>query len=105
MKKLLSTILTLVALGGCNAVPEGVSPLPQNTQSEQMGMSDFDITSEKETFTNECVISLGENVNINGDGALIDDNCVTISESGVYTITGEMSNGIIYIECKPIMYC
>lgn len=100
MKKILSAMLALLAVGGCNSVPEGISTLPQNTQSEQLGMSDFEIAEETDAFSNECDISLGETVNINGEGAVIDDNCITISESGIYKITGTLENGMIYIGCK-----
>lgn len=100
MKKILYTVAALLALSGCNTVPEGVSKPPLVTHSESMGMSNFEITGDSEAFSNECEISLGEVVNISGEGAAIDENCITISESGVYKINGELENGIIYISCR-----
>ena len=99
MKKYLSLISALCFIGGCSYGQEGVSSLPLNTKAESSGLTNYDILEETDTFTNRCEISLGDDININGEGAWIDNNCITISESGVYTISGQLSDGMIYVEC------
>lgn len=103
MKKPLSLLLTVCALSSCNSAQEGISSLPDAAGSEATVLSNYDIFEETDTFTNECEISLDHDISINGEGAWIDDNCITISESGVYTVTGEMSDGMIYVKSRELV--
>lgn len=44
-------------------------------------------------------ISLGENISIDGSGAAVEDSTITITEEGVYILSGELSDGNIIIDC------
>ncbi len=98
MKKIFSAILALLALCGCNSAQEGTSSPPEAADTGAVSINNFDFLEESEIFTNECEITLGDNITINGEGAWLDDNCITISESGIYTLSGELSEGIIYVK-------
>lgn len=99
MKKYLSLISAICFICGCSTAQEGVSSLPLNTKAESPEVINYDIFEETDTFTNKCEISLNGDININGEGAWIDNDRITISEGGVYTISGRLSDGMIYVEC------
>lgn len=100
MKKFFSLIAAVLTLSGCNAPEEGISALPETSDGGAQSINDYEFEAEGEIYDNECSIELGENVSINGEGAWFSDNRVTISESGVYTVTGSLSSGNLYIKGK-----
>lgn len=99
MKKTISVFLTLCSLCGCVTAQEGVSKLPETPDTDSVTSDDRNILEETDAFDNECSITLGSDVKISGEGAWIDNNCVKISESGVYTVEGATSDGMIFVEC------
>lgn len=99
IKRIFTALAMVFSVCGCDTQQNEVSPIqPVTVQSDNSELSSQDILGETEAFSNECFITLDSTVSINGSGAWIDNGCVTISESGVYTITGEMSDGMIYVE-------
>ncbi len=85
-------------LSGCNAAEESGSTFTTPEETSAASISGYDFADEDDIFTNECDISLGDTVSINGEGAWLDGSCITISEGGVYTLSGVMSDGKIKIE-------
>ena len=101
IKRLLTVLAMLFSLCGCGTETGEISPVQLETaQTGGTGMSSQDITEQTEVFSNECFIELGDTVSINGSGAWFENGCVTISESGVYTFTGSLSDGMIYVDTE-----
>ena len=48
----------------------------------------------------ETVITLGENITIEGDGAVADDSLLTITAAGRYLISGTLTNGQIVVDTQ-----
>ncbi|MBR4112222.1 MAG: carbohydrate-binding domain-containing protein [Ruminiclostridium sp.] len=97
-RRILAGIAFLLSVCGCDL--QNVETSPTQQDSVQTTTSDFtsqDISEQTEVFSNECFIELGNSVSINGSGAWFENNCVTISESGIYTFTGSLSDGMIYV--------
>lgn len=91
----------ILSICGCDTQPNEVSTIVSDgVLSENSELSSQDILDETEVFSNECSITLGSTISINGSGAWIDDNCIIINESGVYTITGKMSDGMIFVDTE-----
>lgn len=99
--KILSKIIAAsLTLGGCNTTATEMSEASISTEVYDK-YADSAVTLEEDaTFSNECFIELGDIVSINGKGAWLDDNCIKISQSGVYTVSGTLSDGMIYIESE-----
>ncbi len=98
MRKKLSVIIIAALLSGCNMPQEEGVSQPLFAETNSSDISNHDILVETDTFSNECFIELGDNITINGQGAWLDGNCIKISDGGVYTITGAMSDGMIYVD-------
>lgn len=99
-KILSKAIAASLTLGGCNATATEMSDSAIGTESYDKNTNSAITLEEDATFSNECFIELGDIVSINGKGAWLDDNCIKISESGVYTVSGTLSDGMIYIESE-----
>lgn len=99
IRSIFTALAVTVSMSGCNVQQTEVSTSAFNTiVAENEGLSSQDILDETEVFSNECSITLGSTISINGSGAWIDDGCITINENGVYTVTGEMSDGMIFVD-------
>ena len=97
IKTIAKIIAICTAVGGCRAETEMSSSVISADINSTVG--DAVVTlEEEESFSNECVVELGNTVSINGKGAWLDDNCIKISQSGVYTISGKLSDGMIFVE-------
>ena len=100
-RRILAAIAFLFTTCGCDTQNGETSPTQlESVQSDGSGLTSEDITEQTEVFSNECFIELGSNVSINGSGAWFENNCVTISERGVYTFTGSLSDGMIYVDTE-----
>ena len=99
IRNILAAFILSLAVGGCDNQGTEISPTQFDTaHSDSADMSNQDIAEEEYSFSNECFIELGTDISINGTGAWIDDNCITISKSGVYTVTGQIPDGMIYVD-------
>lgn len=98
MKRFFSALSALFFIGGCNMSQEtGVNAVPTEN-SEVNNLSNYNILEETDSFKNECLIDFGDTITISGQGAWIDGNCVKISGGGVYTVTGTIDDGMIYVD-------
>lgn len=93
----------VITLSGCNSPAAEMSGSPVSTESRGESINSAVTLEEDATFSNECFIELGNIVSINGKGAWLDDNCIKISESGVYTVSGTLSDGMIYVESEDVV--
>lgn len=99
IRRIFTAAAVILSICGCDVQQNEVGTTASDeTLSENSELSSQDILDETEAFSNECNITLDSTISINGSGAWIDDNCIIINESGVYTVTGEMSDGMIYVD-------
>lgn len=97
--KIITALALLCFACGCDSQQAEISSAElEASQTDYSDLSNRDILGETDVFSNECSITLGSTISINGSGAWIDDGCVTISQSGVYTVTGGLSDGMIYVD-------
>ena len=101
ISRLFTAVALAFSMSGCDSQQAEISPTQLSTTgTDNSDLSSQDILSETEAFSNECFIDLDSTVSINGGGAWLDDGCIKISESGVYTVSGELSDGMIYVETE-----
>ena len=101
IRRILAVIAFLISACGCNSQGTEIGPTQiENVQSDKSDLSSQDISEQSEVFSNECYIELGDTVSINGSGAWFENDCVTITERGIYTITGSLSDGMIYVDTE-----
>lgn len=99
IRRFFTAAAVILSICGCDTQPNEVGTIVSGgVLSENSELSSQDILDETEAFSNECSITLDSTISINGSGAWIDGNCIIINESGVYTITGKMSDGMIYVD-------
>lgn len=115
MKHVISIIaalmLVLTVFAGCSAqeadTTESASASVEATQtvsSDTSGDDEMFTDRDKEIGYSEAESTLvtlqdGE-TSINGDGAKVEDNIVTISEEGTYILSGSLSNGQIVVDAS-----
>jgi len=101
IRRFFTAAAVILSICGCDTQQNELSTtVSDEVLSENSGLSSQDILDESESFSNECSIILDNTISINGSGAWIDNNCITINESGVYTITGKMSDGMIFVDTE-----
>lgn len=96
MKKGIALFTVLAALSGCgteNIVYSGQTAIRFYTIAESESFSQYD-----ETFDNECTVELGETISIRGNGAWFENGNLSVTEGGVYNISGSLSGGMVYVE-------
>ncbi len=114
MKKMISIVATmsllLVALTGCgDSDIEGNSTAPSGQPSamsneagpsastkEHLTENDANVVPEAD-FSNATVITLGSTMTVDGDGAEVNGNIVTITKAGNYTVSGTLEDGQLHI--------
>jgi len=108
MKKLLGIMLSLTllttGLAGCASTKESLnveSPSPSTTSSINAVSVDYDSDDAYFDWKNGSykTISLNESsAAVKGDGLAVDGSVVTISTSGVYEITGTLTDGSLVVD-------
>ena len=116
MKPILSVPSLIVAaaltLTGCGntAVPEaGNSGITTSTENQAASSEGQTTSGTSETLSantkkstevnfgeNKCEVNLGEK--IDGQGAVYEKDVLSITKGGIYTISGEIADGMIYVE-------
>lgn len=89
MNKALTICTFLILLSGCSTISQNETENP-NTKATQE-ISTTEETSEEtseETNDNSQTITFGETITSDSDSVTIDDNQVTITSGGEYTLTG-----------------
>lgn len=99
-KKLLSIISILslsVSFVGCSNSNTTSNQSGENIDNKEYSIS---LQSMKEVNVGEAntKIDLSEQIKINGNGALLEENKVTINSAGTYEITGDIDEGQIVID-------
>ena len=96
MKKGITMLMVLAVLSGCS-MESGVYSGETVESSGTLSQLDASFSASDEAYTNECTISLGESVTIQGAGAWFENGCLSVTEGGIYNLSGTISNGMIYI--------
>lgn len=100
MKRKFIAVLMVLCIGtsvagmiGCSAQKNSVS----NVTTSKISVS----AGEKESVGKaDTYIELGSSVNVEGNGAVVSDNKVTINAGGTYSISGNISDGQIIVEAS-----
>lgn len=99
MKKKLVTALTIIALSiatvGCSSTKETTENTVVTTSIEYPVEEDNEDIGEVSTY-----IELGDNININGEGVTVENNIVTITKAGTYSIKGTLADGQIVVNAS-----
>jgi hypothetical protein len=105
-KKLITVILALslcASIVGCTKQSNGVAVNTSTTQTETISnstiLSNINISSGKAESVGEAntFIELGNNITVDGKGATVDNNKVTITSAGTYSIKGSLTDGQIIV--------
>lgn len=100
MKRKFIAILMVLCIGtsvtgmvGCSVQKNSVS----NVTSSKIAVS----SGEKESVGKaDTYIELGASIKVDGNGAVVSDNKVTINAGGTYSISGDISDGQIVVEAS-----
>lgn len=93
MRRTAALLVGCLLCSGCYTAGGYTEPAREETSigsSEPFGNGD--------AFFNECSITLGEMINVCGCGVLVEGNRVSITEGGVYIISGELTDGSVEVE-------
>lgn len=91
IRKILSMITLCMALGGCNGTI-GISSTLASAEGQTV----------KSDYANECSIIIDDDISINGNGAWLDSGRISITEGGVYKLTGRAEKGISIDTPEPV---
>lgn len=103
----LSVLMTGCTKADANKTESSSTPLMNSTSSqtepanEQSGASDrqSDAVSVPVPSSADCTITFSNNkIDVNGNGAAVKDNTVTISKAGAYELSGSSSDAKIVVE-------
>ena len=103
MKKKLILALTIVSLCinsiGCSKTTtnDNTNSVIESTENIE-NINNEDVALDEELGDVTASITLGDIININGNGATVTDNKVTINNGGTYVISGTSSNSQIIID-------
>lgn len=84
----LSTLSLCVSITGCSAKNNNTTSINNTSQTQSE-----DIIGEIDTY-----IELGSNIKINGEGATSENNKITITQGGTYSISGTLKDGQIIVD-------
>ncbi|MGL4336636.1 MAG: carbohydrate-binding domain-containing protein [Turicibacter sp.] len=100
-KKLLGLLaMVTFSLGttACSQVKEEVSETPSsNAEISENLSTDVPASAVTSTSPVSASIVLGENVTVDGPGAVVDQNKVTITQAGTYEISGTLADGQLIV--------
>ncbi|MFR9070316.1 MAG: carbohydrate-binding domain-containing protein [Paraclostridium sp.] len=97
-KKLLTTLCALsltVSVTGCSAKTNTTTSTNKNTTT--VTNQTIDSTKSEELKEVDTYIEFGDSINIKGEGAKVENNVVTITSAGTYSIKGELKDGQIVV--------
>jgi len=102
-KKFITIILALslcASITGCTKQSDVNTETTQTeTTSESTILSNINISSDKTESVGEAdtFIELGNNITVEGKGATVENNKVTITSAGTYSIKGSLTDGQIIV--------
>ncbi|WP_373598977.1 carbohydrate-binding domain-containing protein [Paraclostridium bifermentans] len=94
-KKLIATLCAFslaVSVTGCSTKNNDTTSTKTNTTTQVI-----DTTKSEEIKEVDTYIELGDSINIKGEGATVENNVVTITTEGTYSISGELKDGQIVV--------
>jgi hypothetical protein len=91
MKKTAIISLVMLAVSGFSGCTAAM------TESYTVAAQPYRAFTDENIHSSECRIELGDEVFVSGQGAWFSSNDITISEGGVYTISGSYTGGCISI--------
>lgn len=97
-KKLLIMLCALsltVSVTGCSAKTSTTTST--NTNKTTVTNQAIDSTKSEELKEVDTYIELGDSISINVEGAKVENNVVTITSAGTYSISGELKDGQIVV--------
>ncbi|CEI71782.1 carbohydrate-binding domain-containing protein [Romboutsia hominis] len=100
-KKLLTMLCALsltVSVTGCSAKTN--TKTSTNTNKTTVTNQAIDSTKSEELKEVDTYIELGDSISINGEGAKVENNVVTITSAGTYSISGELKDGQIVVSAS-----
>lgn len=71
----------------------------KNTSNNNQSSALVETTDSDEIGPIDATISLGNTINVDGTGATVNSNKVTITSSGTYSINGTLNDGQIIVDC------
>lgn len=102
LKKTVNTILTALTAAAMTAgcatnAPSGVNstgtpaalPSANNLSSDEVNLG-----------SNTCTVEIGSEVSVIGEGALYRSGVLSITKGGVYSLSGSISDGYVYIDAE-----
>ncbi len=101
------TAAFFMTLTGCADGGNGVSQSTQSggtesssdsSQTAENTLSNPNKNSGEVTFGNTCKIHFNGEVNIDGNGAWYENGTLSLTDGGVYEISGKLEDGCVYIE-------
>lgn len=79
--------------------PEDNNENKENTAAAEESSDEIEVREITEPeWEEQAVITLGETITIDGSGAEVKENIISISEGGSYEFNGTLADGMIYIE-------
>lgn len=96
MKKGITLLMVIAVLSGCN-MESGVYSGETAESPDSFTQPDTAFSASEDLYTNECTITLGESVAIQGAGAWFENGCLSVTDGGIYNLNGTLSDGMIYI--------
>lgn len=98
MKRAAALLIGCMLCSGCH-VPDGYP----ETVREDFPAGAGGPFGNADVFSNECSITLGEMISVCGGGVLVEGSRISITEGGVYTVSGELKNGSVTVEsAEPV---
>lgn len=97
-KKLISFLAIsslVVSLTACTAQNESNSSSNKTTTETTTQTKDYNLETIGEIDT---YIKLGDSTSVDGEGASVKDNVITISKAGTYSISGTLSDGQLLVD-------
>ncbi len=102
MKRTAAILIACVFFTGCAGAFAEKQPPEAQTAPETV-FSESGPLENQETFTNECRISLDSTISVQGSGAWVENGRISITQGGVYIVSGSLPEGVIHVEsAEPV---
>ena len=98
-KKLIAILAAMVLCVNITACSKNNNDTNSNTVTESAKESQINVDPVKSESVGEAdtFIELGSNISVNGDGVTVENNKITITSAGTYSISGKLDDGQIIV--------
>lgn len=93
MRRTAALLIGCLLCSGCYTAGGYAEAAREETSAESSGS-----LGSVEAFSNECNITFGDMISVCGGGVLVEGNRVSITEGGVYILSGELADGSVEVE-------